>query len=49
MGQSIQEWTKYNLRETVFRKFKGMCSASTRPYPFKFSKGCLPQFLLDPL
>ena len=38
MGQSIQEWTKQNLWKT----------ALSRPYPFNFYKGCLPQILLGP-
>ena len=46
MGQSIQEWTKLNLRETAFKKFEGVWSALGRPYPFKLFKGCLPQILL---
>ena len=28
MGQSIQEWTKYNLRKTAFKKFEVIWSAS---------------------
>ena len=39
MGHSIQEWTKWNLWKTAFKKFEGM-------YPFKFFKDCLPQILL---
>ena len=27
MGQSIQEWTKYNLWKTAFKKFEGIWSA----------------------
>ena len=43
MGQSIQEWTKQNLWKTVFKKFE-----VSRPYHFKFFKGCLLQILLGP-
>ena len=42
MGQSIQERTKKNLWKTVFKKFERVWSA----YPFKFFKGCPPQFYL---
>ena len=45
MGQSIQEWTRWNLWKTAFKKFEVMWSAS-RPYHFKIFKGCLPQMLL---
>ena len=30
------------------KNLKGVWSAISRPYPFKFFKGCLPQILLDP-
>ena len=44
MGQSIHEWTKWNLRKTAL-----ICwSASSRLYHFKFFKGCLPQMSLGP-
>ena len=42
MGQSIQEWTKWNLRKTAFKKLED------RPYPLECFKGCLPQILLGP-
>ena len=53
MGQSIQEWTKWNLWKTAFKKFEVIWSASdmvclNRPYHFKFFKGCLPQIPLGP-
>ena len=48
MRQSIQEWTKQNLWKTTFKKFEGVWSACSKPYPFKFFKGCLPQILLGP-
>ena len=48
MRQSIQEWTKQNLWKTAFKKFDGIWSALSRPYSFKFFKGCLPQILLGP-
>ena len=36
--------------ETVFKKFEVIWSAClSRPYPFKFFKGFLPQTLLDPV
>ena len=38
MGQSIQEWTEYNLWRTAFKKSKGTWSAL----------GSLPQILLGP-
>ena len=44
LRQSIQEWTKLNLRKAAFIKFEGV----SRPYSFKFFKGCLPQILLGP-
>ena len=31
----------------AFRKFEGVWSSKSRPYPFKFFKACLPQMLLD--
>ena len=34
--------------KTAFKKFKGVWSALGRTYPFKYFKGCLPQFLLGP-
>ena len=48
MRQSIQEWTKQKLWKTAFKKFDGIWSALSRPYSFKFFKGCLPQILLGP-
>ena len=42
LGQSIQEWTKWNLWRTPFKNFEVMWSA------FKFFKGCLPQISLGP-
>ena len=33
------------MRKTAFKKFERI----SRPHPFKFSKGCLPQNLLSPL
>ena len=32
----------------VLKKFEGVWSALSRPYPFKFFKGCLLQILLGP-
>ena len=46
MGQSIQEWTKWNLRKTAFKKFEMTWSALSRLYNFKFFKGCLAQMSL---
>ena len=43
LRQSIQEWTKYNLWETAFKKFEGVRPALSRPYHFNFFKGYLPQ------
>ena len=41
MGQSIPEWTKQYLRMDLAKLLE-----DSRPYPFKFFKGCLPQILL---
>ena len=48
MRRSIQEWTKYNLWKTTFKKFEGIWSALGRPYLLKFIEGCLPQIFLEP-
>ena len=48
MRQSIQEWTKYILRKTSIFFGRDVVSLS-RPYPFKFFKGCFAQNLLSPL
>ena len=34
MGQSIQEWTKWNLRKTTFKKFEVIWSDLSRPQNF---------------
>ena len=47
-------WTRYSgmnqvkFVETAFKKFEGAWSASSRPYHFKYFKGCLPQILFGP-
>ena len=41
MGQSIPEWTKQYLRMDLAKLLE-----DSRPYPFKFFEGCLPQILL---
>ena len=45
MRQSIQEWTSKICERQPLQNLKryGLLS---RPYPFKFFKGCLPQILL---
>ena len=52
LGQNIQAWTNENLWKTAFKKFEGIWSALwstlSRPYPFKYFKGCLPHILLGP-
>ena len=48
IGQGIQEWTKKNLWNTVFKKIEVIMIILSRPYNFKFFKGCLSQILLDP-
>ena len=42
MDPGIQEWIKYNLWKTAFKKFEVIWSAS---YHLRFFKGCLPQIL----
>ena len=37
MGQSIKEWTKYNLRETTFKKFSWSILEYFVPYDGKNS------------
>ena len=37
MGQGIQDWPKWNLWKTAFKKFE---------VHFNFFKGCLPQILI---
>ena len=49
MEQSIQEWTKQNLWKTAFKQFEEIWSTWSRPYPFKYFEGCLPQILLGPV
>ena len=52
MSPGIQEWTKKNLWKPSFKKFEGVWSTFvclSRPYHFKFFKGCPPQILLGPL
>ena len=46
MSQCFKEWIKYNLWKKAFKKFEGVWSALTRPYSFRYFKGCLPQILL---
>ena len=47
MGQSIQEWTKYNLWKTAFKKFEEVWSAQADYTPSSF-KGCIPEILIGP-
>ena len=47
MGQDIQEWTKKICGRQPLKNLKGYGLLS-RPYPFIFFKGCLPQTLLGP-
>ena len=47
MGQSIQEWTKYNLWKTAFKKFEEVWSALADYTPSSF-KGCIPEILIGP-
>ena len=41
MDQGIQDWTKYNLWKTAFKKFEETIS-------LQIFKDCLPQILLSP-
>ena len=47
MAQSIQEWTKWNLWKTAFKKFEVTWSAK-QTISLQIFKGCLPQILLGP-
>ena len=49
MGQGIQESTKKYLyvEDNLLKILSDMVYVS-RPYHFKFFKGCLPQILIDP-
>ena len=47
MKQSIQEWNKWTLWKTTFKKFKVIWSASASITSNIF-KGCLPQILFGP-
>ena len=38
---------RLKLTEEAFKKFEEVWSAKSRPHPFKYFKGCLPQILLD--
>ena len=44
MGQSIQEWIKYNLRKTALEKFDKLWSALSRTYSLKFLKAVFHKF-----
>ena len=38
MGQSIQEWTKYNLWKTAFKKFEVIWSAGIIPSTYVYHR-----------
>ena len=46
MGQSIQEWTKYNLWKTTFKKIEAICSASADHITSNFLKAFFHKFYL---
>ena len=46
-GSRYSRMDQVNLWKTAFKKFEVMVCLS-RPYHFKFFKGCLPQILLSP-
>ena len=47
MGQFIQEWTKYNLWKTAFKKLNGY-GLLKQTISVQIFKGCFPQILLGP-
>ena len=46
LGQSIQDWTKYNLWKTVFKKIEGIWSAEADHSPSIFLKAVFHKFYL---
>ena len=46
MGQGVQEWSKYNLLNTAFKKFEVMWSALADHITSKFLKAVFHTFYL---